>query len=273
MFAGTITLLKEPLDDGFSNWFQSDRLPGLVVETTQTDLGTARPVQAGTAAGHITTTDRDIAIGRDEDAEPVAIDIEEFEGRERVATDWVADPTDTGLFIPESVAGDGRLDFPLNLLLNVTGQVPERQRVAIGELFTDWREANSLGDVWMNGTQAGDDTTIGYHGAASERDTPTIGLGFERAFRGTTIRGVIYESGYIACYDAATATEFVRFIDEKILPYCDSADADEDAQTTLGEATDDEVCLECGRETETTDEGVCMVCHDHAEDEEVSADA
>lgn len=270
MFAGTITLLEEPLNDPLSDWFQNDRLPGLVVETTQTNLGSGRPIQQGTAAGHTLAHGEEISIGRDSDGDPVAIDRDATEGQERVATEWVADPTDTGLFIAESVAGDGRLDFPLDLILNVTGQIPERQRVAIGELFADWRDAESLGDVWMNGSQAGDDTNIGYHGAASERDTPSIGLGFERAFRGTTVRGVIYQSGYVACYDVATASEFVRFVSEKILPYTEPADTD-DAQATLGEASGSEPCRECGRDTDVNNDGICLVCQDRREDDEVEA--
>jgi len=236
MIAGSLGQLETPTDEPLESWFNGHRFPALEVENTQQSFDD-RPIQSGTAAGTVATTYEDIMVAEDTQGNPATIAIERTEDRDAVATEWVADVTETGLIVPESVEGDGRLDFPFDLFYERCGSMVERLRVDVGEVHTDWNRKDTLGDVWMSGQDPGDGASIEYHGQADPEETPTIGLGFERPWNGTVQRGVVFESGYVAIYNETRPTAFIRFLDEELLEYAYApGEDDEQQQATLGDA-------------------------------------
>jgi len=74
-----------------------------------------------------------------------------------------------------------------------------------------------------------------------ERDDEHIsGVGFRYDWSGNIVRGVIYESGYVALYNHFTEEAFGRWLADHVIPYSysDVEAAAETHQTTLGETAD-----------------------------------
>lgn len=231
MIAGSLAVLEQPTDEALESWFRNGRsLPALDVQRTQQSLEDDRPIQSGKAATTVETTHRDISVGVNTDGEPIAIDVDRYEGREQLVTDWVADVTDTGLIVAESTDGEGELAFPFDVFWNVTGQQPERLRVNIAALHEEWDRDGVLGDVWMTSADIGGGASIEYHDEADEDARPTIGMGFERPWSGKVMRGVVYESGYCAIYSSSSAPDVVRFLEEELLEFAGIPDDDEPAE-------------------------------------------
>jgi len=277
MIAGTLAVLEDTADEPLESWFRGkSSLPALEVKKTQSSFDD-RPIQSGVAADAVTRETKVPEVTVTIDGEPSGITEEPREQGERISTDWVADVTGTGLIAIESVDGDGMLDFPLDLFYNLAGSKPVRQRVDIEALHIAWSDEDSLGDVWLNAADGGDGARIDYHQQADPEQKATIGLGFERPWNGTVMRGVVYESGYCAVYNCSRPTEFVRFVEEELLPFCDDDDGDA-AQQLLGQSgdqsddsDDSEECDRCGRDADLSDyDGgrYCAVCIDYFEDEE-----
>lgn len=230
MRAGTIGVLERPTDERLESYFNDRDIPALDVQSTQESFDD-RPVQSGLVAGHTDATRKHIDIGVNPDGDPVGIDVSQDEGRERVVTEWVADVTASGLVVPESVYSDDIAAFPLDVFWNVTGSQVTLPFINVESLHREWSREDVLGDVWMVGRDPGDGASMNYHAAASESATPTFGLGFERPWNGTVMRGVVYESGYVAVYNTNHDSQFIRFIDEELLPHAE--EGDEGGQTQL----------------------------------------
>ena len=231
MLAGTLGVLETPADEQLESYFASGgEIPALDVEQTQTSFDD-RPIQSGKVAGYVDETVQDISVGVTADGEPVAIDVEERPERTRTVTEWVADVTASGIIMAESVAGDDVAAFPFDLFWNVTGSKVTRPWIDVEGLHRQWSREDVLGDVWMVGKDPGDGAQMSYHDAADESDSPTFGLGFERPWNGTVMRGVAYESGYIAVYNTNHPSLFIRFIDEELMDHTDDGETGE--QQTL----------------------------------------
>lgn len=262
MIAGTLARLTEPADEQLETWFRSGGLPGLHVERTQQGLD-GRPVQQGTAATKVESTERRVDVGVNVDGEAVALDVSDEPAMDDISTEWVADVTGSGLLAAESVAGEDRFAFPFDLFASVTGRDVELLHVDVAELHTEWSSTDSLGDVWMTGASDDEDaTSIQYHEAADVTTTPTFGMGFVRPWNGTVERGVIYESGYAAIYSSNTASAYVRFVEDELLPFA-YAPGDESEQSTLVAE-----CDRCGREPTPEHgltDGLCITCVDAEE--------
>lgn len=242
MIAGTIGVLEtatnEPLEDYYSS--QGDRLPALVVDRTQTSLD-GGPVQAGQAAGRVDVTTRDVTVAHTREGDPGGIMIEREDTRETVVSEWVADPTMSGLVAASTLAGPQDDPFPFNLIRRVAGRRVVRQCVDVRDLHLDWRKADALGDVWMVGSESSEGASIEYHGRADRDVRPTIGMGFERPWNGSVVRGVVYASGYVAAYSVESPEAFTRFVADELLAYCGvPEEGEESAQQTLdGDGGDD----------------------------------
>lgn len=222
MLAGTlaryVTALDEPLEDTFSD----SGIPALSVEKTQ-DSFDDRPIQAGSAADRTKTTVSEVTAGVNEDGEYVALDVDRFEDITTVYTEWVADPTHSGLIAAESVDG-GESDeypFPFDMFYAIGGEQVERLYPDVTALHDEWT-GDGLSDVWMVGQEDGDGTTIDYHDAADMADRPTLGVGFVMPWESTVMRGVVYASGYIAVYNTNHESRFMRFIADEIEPFCET---------------------------------------------------
>lgn len=266
MIAGTLARLSNPIDEPLESWFSGNTLPGLHVEKTQ-DSFDDRPIQSGSVATRVDRDKTRVSVGETADGEPEALLTEKTEETVTLHTEWVADVTGTGLIVPESSDGDGQLDFPFDVFWNVADRDIERLTVEVFELHRAWDAEDALGDVWMAGSNQADGTSINYRDSVDDDVEPTIGLGFVRPWEGYAFKGVIYESGYVAIYNTNSATQFIRFVDEEILPYVRQAENDEEEQATLGTPE----CDDCGRESENLeqhgDEMLCPVCLDKREEE------
>jgi len=231
MYAGTLTLLRKPADEALESTFNNGRLPALEVSGTQQTFAN-RPIQHGTAADYITSEQKVPEVATMANSDERRIVMEQREGSQPVATDWVADVTGTGLIAIESIAGEGMLDFPLGLFYNQTGQQPLRQYVNVNQLFRTWDRDDVLGDVWMTSAEFGDGATIAYHDDADGTE-PTNGLGFKRPWNGSAVRGVVYESGYLALYDCGAPADFAHFVEDELLEYMTDGDEEDGVQATL----------------------------------------
>ncbi|SEO73057.1 hypothetical protein SAMN05216388_1017131 [Halorientalis persicus] len=278
MIAGSLARFEEPADDALESQFTNGRYPALYVERTQESFDD-RPIQSGKAADTVETIQRKVEIGTVAESDKKTLHVERVEDRETLITEWVADPTGTGLIAAESTDGEGPLAFPFDQFYNQGGPV-ERLEVDIPGLFLAWRDDDALGDVWMNGSDPGDGASINYHAKASADRQPTIGLGFERPWNGTVMRGVAFQSGYAAIYSTSSETEFIRFVGDELLPFAYVPDdEDEGEQATLDDTADDGEdagdggddwvpgeCDQCGHDRKKTQyldgRRICIICAD-----------
>lgn len=237
MIGGTLARLAGSVDEPLEAATADGDLPALALDEMQSTLDGDRTVQAGTAAERVS-----------EDAPSVTIDVagDEVHLTESsspvvhdFATGWVADVTDTGLFVPESVRGDGPMAFPFDLIRRQTGTPVEVLGIEVLELFRSWQRAGVLADTWMVGEDDVDGTSITYHDDTDDAMDPTIGVGFEREWSGSYVEGVIYRSGYVALYDVDSAVGFVTFVESEVLPYAFVQDDDGSRQSALGDSDED----------------------------------
>lgn len=237
MIAGTLGILSSPTEDTLESYYsdQGDRLPALDVERTQTGFD-GGPVQSGQAAARVPTEQRDVSVAHTRDGDPGGLMIERNEGRKTVTSEWVADPTDSGLVAAASLAGDPEDPFPFDLIGRVAGRRVERQTVDLQSLHLDWHKADVLDDVEMVAAEQQDGATIAYGDAADPDVRPSAGLGFQGSWGHGRTRGVIYPSGYVALYSASSPSAFCRFVVDEILAYCEPPEDEDGEQSTLGGA-------------------------------------
>jgi len=235
MYAGTIARLDRPTDEPLENFFREGGLPALSVDQTQTRVeGDKPPVHTGTAGKRIEKPRQEVSIGKNNDGEPTAIDVSSIPALTDVATQWVADPQDTGIIAAESTEGDGPFDFPFDVLAVATNRTPERLEIDVRDMYEAWESDDKIGSVTMNASDDGFKTTMEYGDEADGSKEPNIGLGFTRPHGGTIHEGVIYESGYVALYSCSSAAEFVAFVRDCVLPFCRAAE-DDGTQVTFDE--------------------------------------
>ena len=256
MLAGTLCLIDETLKDPLESWYRGDGVTGLDVSDTQNTLN-GRPIQSGVAAGTVTRQKKVPTTAVNRSGDTTSIVTEQVDQGEKLLTEWVADVTGTGLVVIESIDGDGQLDFPLDMFYARMGEHPQRQYVDVEALHIEWSDEDVLGDVWLNAAEAPDGSSINYHQQAEEERPASTGLGFERPWNGTVMRGVVYKSGYLAVYNSSKPTNFVQFIEEEILRFCHESEDedDEDGQATLQESAGDD-----SGNTEEWTEGTCEQC-------------
>lgn len=231
MIAGTLAVLYDTVDEPLET-FSADkgRYPALVVNVTQETHGEATP-QAGKVAAQLEVENTEVVVTEDQDGD-LMIDSQRVTEVEPIATAWYADLTGSGVILAESVSdSNAERPFPFGLFSATTGSWADRQQIDVETLHDDWEDTDRLGEVWMGAGDADIGTQINYHGAASEVD-PTIGIGFERAWNGKTIKGIVYASGYVALYSVYHTTDGLQFIADEILPYASTWDADEHGQQT-----------------------------------------
>lgn len=246
MIAGSLALLDQTLDDGLQSWYRRTPKRALDVSATQEDLTNDREVQDGTAVTSVGASRTRVDFVANGDGETVGVNVERDDDASRtVATDWVADVKDTGIVAAESTTdAGGVVPFPFDLLEARTGVSVHPVTIDVTSLYEAWDAADSLADVWLKGVQdepEGDDTaatTLEYHDRAEVDGEPAdLGVGFRVRWGGTVTRGVAYQSGYLALYNAVNPEEFVAFVADEILPHT-LQDAPSSQQATLGEASE-----------------------------------
>lgn len=241
MYAGTLAQLERPADDPVQSWCRPDDSRALDVRTTQHGLGDDRPVQHGYAAAEVETTETDVAV-LGSDANPT-VDVERRDTRERVATEWTADLTGTGVVAAESVHPAEPLPFPFGMFSARTGSDVVPLVVDVAELKDAWESDDRIRSLWLKGEKPAPDSdaaALAYNASADVDGQANIGVGFNLRWSGSVARGVVYESGYLALYSAETETAFMSFIRDEILEHStavDPSDDGDDDQTTLSDVS------------------------------------
>lgn len=260
MQAGTLALLDEPAEDTVESF--TSRPTALDVRGTQEYLDGAR-VQHGLATSDVEQTTREITV-----AGGGNIEVNSVPARTTVATEWVADVTDAGFVAAASTAGSDPT-FPFNIFRAQTRRELTPARLDVGA-FVDSRDDITL---WMSGSKVEtgetqpNDASMEY-GREANQAGGNVGVGFETGWEGTTARGVLYASGYVAAYNSSWGPmQFAQFVRDVVLPVAEVPEDDESEQATLG---DSETCAGCDRETELNDDDLCIVCQDR-QDEEAAA--
>lgn len=226
MIAGTLAVV-ETGDGPLEPYIRDNGYPALTVHKTQTTVGDATP-QSGAVAGRVESSATRVSTGQDS-GEP-HIDVERTDSVETLATDWYADVTGSGIVLAESVAANEELPFPIDVIGGVLERSIERRQIDVQALHDRWDGDGGLSDVWMAGTDH-HGAAMAYHGQATIVD-PTMGLGFKRSWNGTTIKGVVWEGGYVALYNARHPADGLQFVADEILPFTESWDPDEHEDQT-----------------------------------------
>lgn len=271
MIAGSIGLLEDTVDEPLDS-YHSGGFATLDVQETQQYLDDSQ-VQHGRACDLVESRDEDIFVDNG------TIYVERVASQERVWTEWVADVTDAGFVAAERTSGSNP-PFPFGVFMARTGQRVEEAEIDTGAFLDAQRDADDLIDLWFVGqdSEGRDSVSMDYHTAArlAPGDVPNIGVGFETAWGGTTARGIIYASGYVAIFtDGWGPIRFASFLRDEVLPhaYVPEENDAKSEQTTLEETDDDEpeyvkgVCGQCGyeRSKTTVDEHgrrVCILCEE-----------
>jgi hypothetical protein len=265
MIAGTLALLEEPADETLDSYHDGG-YTALDVAGTQEYLDDAA-VQSGKVAALVESTQEEIHLSGSD------IDVERVETNERVVTDWVADTTDAGFVLAESTEPDDP-PFPFNVFQGRcnTDVVPAHIDPAA---FVERQERRDRDvSTWFSGARyetgenQANDVSMGY-GRDANQAGGNIGVGFETPWRGTTVRGVLYASGYVAIYNPSAwgPMQFARFVREEIVPVASVPEPEDEGEQS--ELPDDTAkCKKCGRESDSVgDDGYCIVCQDKLEEE------
>jgi hypothetical protein len=271
VIAGTLAKLRDPVDELLGSATADGGLPALEVEESQETLD-GRIVQSGVAADTVLEPCEDVSV-TDRDGD-VSINTEHDEHRVETTSEWIADVQNSGLLCAASARGDGDFAFPFGLLGARTSGRPERLEVDVRALKDRWEAEDAIRETTMVGDGGEDATSLKYGPAAHSGDRASLGLGFEVETDFDIIEGVVWRSGYVACYDVDLTERFVGFVLEEIWPHCyvpEDDDVDSEQQT-LGEATEPEEdlreCIRCGATEENVtivellDEDVCLTCND-----------
>lgn len=254
MIAGALARLRDPAAVILESATAKGDLPALEVADSQETFD-GGIVQWGTAADRVLEPREDVFVTERDGT--VSITSEREKARIEVSTDWVAEVSDSGLLVAESTQGDEDTAFPFGLFGAQTGRLPERLNVDVQELRREWEDRDALHNVTMAGDGDAEATSLTY-GAAAGPDSPTtIGIGFEAAWDGDIIEGVVWESGYVRT-DLDLEERFAQFVLEEIWPHCYVPEDEEgsEEQQTLDEAADSSD----NGEERTPDADVCEYC-------------
>ncbi len=116
------------------------------------------------------------------------------------------------------------------------------------EAFADAvREETETADAWnvsLSRDFGGDKekTSIDYHDAADidAAKEGTVGLGFRYFWGDMHVRGIVYESGYVAMYRDMATPVFAKWLREEVLPFLRVEDGERESdQATLTEDEQD----------------------------------
>lgn len=235
MIAGTLGLLESPATDKLDS-YGSGGFATLDVRDTHEYLDGAS-VQTGAACATVEGTQEEVHVSG------TSIDVEEVGVRSRVWTDWVADVADAGFVVAERTAGSTPV-FPFDLFSARTGVEVRPARIDPGAFIRDQERTGDLHKVWYAGAKEVTDSDLepdnvqmgyGADALASVARDANIGVGFKTTWNGTVAKGILYASGYVACYnDSWGPVQFARFIREELLPHAAVPDEEDAAeQSTL----------------------------------------
>lgn len=232
MIAGTLALLQDTADEPLES-YEAPGFTTLDVRETAEYLD-GKSVQQGRAAATIESSQEEIHI-IDGD-----IEVEQVAATERVWTEWVADVTDAGFVVAERTHGE--FPFPFDLIEARTGCGVDPAYIDAGDFISRRQQADDDLDIWFAGTkeETGElepnNAKMAYGEDALTHDAiqSDIGVGFWTHWNGRGVKGVLYNSGYLAIYQPSGwgPEQFARFVREEILPVA-TADAEVISQAEL----------------------------------------
>lgn len=194
----------------FESWADEYGDRCLDVDGTQAELGTGAGTVTGRAATRIDDTRPLVTVRGTE------IDLGSEEVTRRVGTEWAA----RGRVVSaESTVEEGGGFWPFTLLSAVSNVRCERLNFDTDAVREAWADDGTLSETWLAGSRDEDDGTVMAYGGASTDEPADIGLGFERAWEGYMLRGVVYATGYVSCYEDLGPAGFLRFVTEELVPH------------------------------------------------------
>lgn len=208
--AGVIGRFREPGAELRSvSTHRGERVLDLDPEQKTLD-GDTTPL-SGRAATYVSDTEprvavsgTNVSIGREEVTKPVGTEFS-VRGQTVYATATVE---------------EGGGTFPFTLLSAVGGVRCERLNFDTDAVKRAWEADGTLSDTWLAGSKDSDSGTVMAYGEASQTaENADIGLGFERAWEGYMLRGVVYASGYVGIFEDLPDGSFLRFVEETLLPH------------------------------------------------------
>lgn len=191
----------------------------------------------GTAAGYIETQSTDVFVVEEDDE--ITIDTETETVDTQVTTDVYADPS--AGFVGVSTS-DG--EFLFEELELDRGWHIYKPIVNLDEVVRHVDRHN--GRIWGYGTSSENheddidgDANVNWHASASVEAAwsaeDLVQVAFAYQYGSGYARGVVAESGYVACYKDWPAEKFGRWLRDDILPYAGLEAASDEGQQTLTE--------------------------------------
>lgn len=237
MIAGTLAVLREPVDEEIDHYSESGRRAIEVEETQSTFEDTV--VQRGMVAGRVPTNRETVTINGH------SIDVETRETNHTVASEWVADAAGAGWICAESTHSTGEEHlppWPFSTFQRRLGTAVEPVEVDPGAFAEAQEEAGRETDVEFVGKTAGQESTSiewGKGATQSRATSADVGVALTTFWDGNFVRAIVYASGFVAVWEPEdwTASAFARFVTEEVLPVAYVPDDDEDGeQSTLDES-------------------------------------
>ncbi|UIO98928.1 hypothetical protein Hbl1158_10315 [Halobaculum sp. CBA1158] len=160
------------------------------------------------------------------------------------AVDFYADvSSDPGII---GVSSESKGEWFLKRAGAQLGVSVKKTRINVDAFAAHVREQTETADAWnvsRSRDYGGDkeETSIDYHDAADieAAERGTTGLGFEYFWGDDYMRGILYESGYVALYKDCITEVFAKWLRDEVLPFLE-VDRDEEEETTQSELSKDE---------------------------------
>lgn len=231
MKAGILSLLEDAPDASLSEINQNTRV--LEIDHEQSYLDGSTYLE-GQAAERTTEDEKRAQIGGG------SIAVEKIREEKVLDTDFLADLENRFLLIGSS---DG--EFLYNMIWAQTGAQVNRAEIDIVDFVRTIRkrEQSNL-EYWMAAKGGDLGTKIGYHMDAEDAlaRSANIGIGFEYRWQNSMLKGVVYESGYVALFEPKhwDSGAFLKWVNEELLQFADyPEDEEETEQTRLDHAAAD----------------------------------
>lgn len=276
MIAGTLAVLEDTCDEPLESK-GNDSFTTLDVQETFSYLDD-RQVQQGMACSRVESKVEEIYVNGTD------IDVEMVGSVEQAHTEWVADVVDAGFVAAERTAGSDP-EFPFDMFRAICGTQVDPVRINPGAFVRAQQDDGRDVDIWYAGTKQEtesdldpDDVDMAYGRKATTEAAKDaeIGVGFKTPWNNTTVKGVMYASGYVAIHnDSWGPMQFARFVSDAILPHTSVPDVEDSGEQQTLEDDEDEECDRCGREADLSDydgHRYCAVCIDYFDDDETDGE-
>lgn len=235
MISGSLSILSEAADEPLENYHDSGQR-AIEVSSTQNSLDGANKVQTGKVAGKVNTQRRVVSL------DGYRIQSETRKTSSLTMSEWVAD-VESGWIVAESThptEEDFKPPWPFTTFSRVLSREVFPVFVDPGE-FAKRQQDNSRDTATEMVSRGSGDGNVsidwGREAKTAEAPQADIGVALTTLWNGEFVRVVVYESGYLACWEPQdwAPSAFARFVDEEVLPVAYVPEDDDSQQTTLEE--------------------------------------